>query len=138
MVAADPSYGIMSWSRGRDGAGQAATSFSLRSEVGFAAASPDDFDKPNGLHLLGPGAKNEYSGPPTRPAPTSPENPPPHPPTFKSQARTKRKKGGKAQFGLLKQAFPTGFRVDTDGNVWTWPAPALEPDVFRERASLYH
>jgi gluconolactonase len=82
----------------------------------------DDFAKPNGL-AFSPDESILYIADSS--AAHEPEKPA-HIRAFKVD-KNNNLKGGKAQF-LLKQGFPDGFRVDTEGNVWTSAGAGI--DVF--------
>ena len=120
----DPSYGIMSDYEGHKGEmeqdGCHVYRFDPRS--GKLAVVADDFDKPNGL-AFSPDESLLYVA--DSACAHEPEKPR-HIRAFKV-GKDNSLKGGKAQF-LLKQGFPDGFRVDTDGCVWTSAGAGI--DVF--------
>jgi gluconolactonase len=120
----DPSYGIMSDYEGHkaDMEQDGCYVFRFDPRSGKLAVVADDFDKPNGL-AFSPDESELYVA--DSACAHEPEKPR-HIRAFKVGANNTLK-GGKPRF-ILKQGFPDGFRVDTDGNVWTSAGTGI--DVF--------
>jgi gluconolactonase len=126
----DPSYGILSDYEGhksemeQDGCHV----YRFDPKSGKLAVVADDFDKPNGL-AFSPDESMLY----VADSAAAHENEKArHIRAFKV-GKDNGLKGGKPQF-LLKQGFPDGFRVDTDGNVWTSAGAGV--DVFEPGGAL--
>ncbi|SDB56832.1 SMP-30/gluconolactonase/LRE family protein [Bauldia litoralis] len=120
----DPNYGIMSDYEGHKGEVEQDGCFVFRFDPrsGELAVVADDFDKPNGL-AFSPDESELYVA--DSASAHEPEKPR-HIRAFKVNADNTLS-GGEARF-VLKQGFPDGFRVDTDGNVWTSAGAGV--DVF--------
>lgn len=118
----DPSYGIMSDYEGHKGEMEQDGCHVYRFDprTGKLAVVADDFDKPNGL-AFSPDESLLYVA--DSAAAHEPEKPR-HIRAFKV-GKDNSLKGGKAQF-IMKKGFPDGFRVDTDGNVWTSASAGIE------------
>jgi gluconolactonase len=126
----DPNYGIMSDYEGHkaDMEQDRCHVFRFDPKSGKLVVVADDFDKPNGL-AFSPDESLLYVA--DSAAAHEPQKPR-HIRAFKV-GKDNSLKGGKAQF-VLKQGFPDGFRVDTDGNVWTSAGPGI--DVFAPEGTL--
>ncbi len=126
----DPSYGIMSDYEGHKGEmeQEGCHVYRFDPKSGKLVVVADDFDKPNGL-AFSPDESMLYVA--DSAAAHEPEKPR-HIRAFKV-GKDNTLKGGKAQF-VLKQGFPDGFRVDTDGNVWTSAGAGI--DVFAPEGDL--
>ena len=120
----DPNYGIMSDYEGHKGEVEQDGCYVFRFDPksGKLTVVADDFDKPNGL-AFSPDESELYVA--DSASAHEPEKPR-HIRAFKVGPGN-RLSGGKARF-VLKQGFPDGFRVDTDGNVWTSAGTGI--DVF--------
>ena len=126
----DPSYGIMSDYEGHKGEMEqdGCHVYRFDPKSGKLTVVADDFDKPNGL-AFSPDESMLYVA--DSACAHEPEKPR-HIRAFKV-GKDNTLKGGKAQF-ILKQGFPDGFRVDTDGNVWTSAGAGV--DVFAPEGDL--
>ncbi len=126
----DPNYGIMSDYEGHkaDMEQDGCYVFRFDPKSGKLTVVADDFDKPNGL-AFSPDESLLYVA--DSASAHEPEKPR-HIRSFKVQGNNSLK-GGKAQF-VLKDGIPDGFRVDTDGNVWTSAGPAV--DVFAPEGDM--
>jgi gluconolactonase len=117
----DPSYGIMSDYEGHKGdmEQQGCYVFRFDPKSGKLTVVIDDFDKPNGL-AFSPDESELYVA-----DSASAHNPdaPRHIRAFKVQ-KDNSLKGGKARF-QFKDGIPDGFRVDTDGNIWSSAGPGI-------------
>ena len=118
----DPNYGIMSDYEGHkaDMEQDGCYVYRVDPKSGKITVVADDFDKPNGL-AFSPDESTLYvadSG-----VSHDPEAPN-HIRAFKV-GKDGSLKGGKP-FCMTKAGLPDGFRVDTDGNVWTSAGPAVE------------
>jgi len=120
----DPNYGIMSDYEGHKGEVEqdGCNVFRFDPKSGKLTVVADDFDKPNGL-AFSPDESELYIA--DSASAHEPEKPR-HIRAFKVGSGSKLS-GGKPRF-ILKQGFPDGFRVDTDGNVWTSAGAGI--DVF--------
>lgn len=126
----DPNYGIMSDYEGHKAEMEqdACHVFRFDPASGALAVVADDFDKPNGL-AFSPDESMLYVA--DSASAHEPEKPR-HIRAFDiSDDNTL--SGGEARF-LLNQGFPDGFRVDTDGNVWTSAGAGI--DVFAPGGDL--
>ena len=126
----DPSYGIMSDYEGNKGEVEQTGCHVYRfdPQSGELAIVADDFDKPNGL-AFSPDESELYVA--DSASAHEPEKPR-HIRAFKVNADNTLS-GGDPRF-ILKQGFPDGFRVDTDGNVWTSAGAGI--DVFEKGGAL--
>ncbi|MCB1487893.1 MAG: SMP-30/gluconolactonase/LRE family protein [Bauldia sp.] len=126
----DPDYGIMSDYEGHKGEVEYGGRYVFRFDPksGELAVVCDDFDKPNGL-AFSPDEKELYIA--DSAAAHEPEKPR-HIRAFKVNDDNTLS-GGEARF-VLKQGFPDGFRVDTDGNVWTSAGAGI--DVFAKEGDV--
>lgn len=126
----DPSYGIMSDYEGHKGEMEQDGCYVFRFDPrsGKLTVVADDFDKPNGL-AFSPDESMLYVA--DSACAHEPEKPR-HIRAFKV-GKDNSLKGGKAQF-ILTQGFPDGFRVDTDGCVWTSAGTGIE--VFAAEGDL--
>jgi gluconolactonase len=126
----DPSYGIMSDYEGHkaDMEQDGCYVFRFDPKNGKLGVVADDFDKPNGI-AFSPDESELYVA--DSACAHEPEKPR-HIRAFKVQANGTLK-GGKPRF-VLKQGFPDGMRVDTDGNVWTSAGAGI--DVFEAGGGL--
>jgi gluconolactonase len=126
----DPNYGIMSDYEGHKGDMEQDGCYVFRFDPrnGKLTVVADDFDKPNGL-AFSPDESMLYVA--DSASAHEPEKPR-HIRAFKVGSNNSLK-GGKAQF-ILKDGFPDGFRVDTDGNVWTSAGAGI--DVFAASGDL--
>jgi gluconolactonase len=126
----DPNYGIMSDYEGHKAEMEQPGCYVFRFDptTGKLAVVADDFDKPNGL-AFSPDESMLYIA--DSAAAHEPEKPR-HIRAFKL-GKNNSLSGGKARF-VLKQGFPDGFRVDTDGNVWTSAGAGV--DVFAPSGDL--
>ncbi|MBN9022643.1 MAG: SMP-30/gluconolactonase/LRE family protein [Rhizobiales bacterium] len=111
----DPSYGILSDYEGHKGEMEQDGCYVFRFDPknGKLTIVADDFDKPNGL-AFSPDESELYVA--DSACAHEPEKPR-HIRAF-TVGSNNSLKGGKPRF-ILDQGFPDGFRVDTDGNVWT-------------------
>ncbi len=126
----DPNYGIMSDYEGHkaDMEQDGCYVFRFDPRNGKLTVVADDFDKPNGL-AFSPDESMLYVA--DSACAHEPEKPR-HIRAFKVGGNNSLK-GGKPQF-VLKDGFPDGFRVDTDGNVWTSAGAGI--DVFAASGDL--
>jgi len=126
----DPSYGIMSDYEGHKGEMEQDGCYVFRFDpkTGKLTVVADDFDKPNGL-AFSPDESMLYVA--DSACAHEPEKPR-HIRAFKV-GKDNALKGGKAQF-ILTQGFPDGFRVDSDGCVWTSAGTGIE--VFAAEGDL--
>jgi gluconolactonase len=117
----DPNYGIMSDYEGHkaDMEQDGCYVFRFDPKTGRLGVVADDFDKPNGL-AFSPDESLLYIA--DSASSHDPEKPR-HIRAFKV-GRDGGLKGGKPQF-IFKDGIPDGFRVDTDGNVWSSSGPAI-------------
>ena len=111
----DPSYGILSDYEGHKSEKEQGGChvFRFDPKSGKLTVVADDFDKPNGL-AFSPDESVLYVA--DSAAAHEPEKPR-HIRAFKV-GKDNSLKGGKPHC-VLKQGFPDGFRVDTEGNIWT-------------------
>jgi gluconolactonase len=126
----DPNYGIMSDYEGHKADMEQDGCYVYRFDPkgGKLTVVADDFDKPNGL-AFSPDESMLYVA--DSACAHEPEKPR-HIRAFKV-GKDNSLKGGKPQF-VLKQGFPDGFRVDSDGNVWTSAGAGI--DVFAASGDL--
>ena len=126
----DPSYGILSDLEGHQGEPEygGCHVFRLDPGNGSLTAVCTDFVKPNGL-AFSPDEKELYIA---DSAAAHEADKPRHIRAFKVNADNTLS-GGEARF-VLKQGFPDGFRVDTDGNVWTSAGAGI--DVFAREGDV--
>jgi gluconolactonase len=117
----DPSYGIMSDYEGHmaDMEQDGCYVFRFDPKSGKLTVVADDFDKPNGL-AFSPDESELYVA-----DSASAHNPdaPRHIRAFKV-GKDNTLKGGKARY-VFKDGIPDGFRVDTNGNIWSSAGPAI-------------
>jgi gluconolactonase len=117
----DPDYGIMSDYEGhkREREQDGCYVFRFDPTTGNLTVVADDFEKPNGL-AFSPDEEILYvadSAVAHRP------DAPRHIRAFEVW-KDDSLKGGEARF-ILKDGIPDGFRVDTDGNIWSSGGPAI-------------
>jgi gluconolactonase len=117
----DPDYGIMSDYEGHKGEREQDGCYVFRFDpkTGNLTVVADDFEKPNGL-AFSPDEEILYvadSAVAHRP------DAPRHIRAFEVW-KDDSLKGGEARF-ILKDGIPDGFRVDTDGNIWSSGGPAI-------------
>ncbi|MCP4384321.1 MAG: SMP-30/gluconolactonase/LRE family protein [Hyphomicrobiales bacterium] len=126
----DPNYGIMSDYEGHKAEMEQAACHVFRFDpaTGALAVVADDFDKPNGL-AFSPDESMLYVA--DSASAHEPEKPR-HIRAF-SVSEENTLSGGEARF-VLNQGFPDGFRVDTDGNVWTSAGAGI--DVYAPGGDL--
>jgi gluconolactonase len=118
----DPNYGIMSDYEGHkaDMAQDGCYVYRVDPKSGKITVVADDFDKPNGL-AFSPDESTLYIA---DSASSHDPDAPNHIRAFKV-SKDGSLKGGKP-FCMTKTGLPDGFRVDTDGNIWTSAGPAVE------------
>jgi gluconolactonase len=117
----DPNYGIMSDYEGHKADMEQDGRYVYRFDPrdGTLAVVADDFDQPNGL-AFSPDETELYIA---DSAVSHDASKPRHIRAFKVGADNSLK-GGAARF-VCKDGIPDGFRVDTDGNIWTSSGPAI-------------
>jgi gluconolactonase len=118
----DPNYGIMSDYEGHkaDMEQDGCYVYRVDPKSGKITVVADDFDKPNGL-AFSPDESTLYIA---DSASSHDPDAPNHIRAFKV-GKDGSLKGGKP-FCLTKTGLPDGFRVDTNGNIWTSAGPAVE------------